>query len=319
MKTNHGVSASTVALAYLGFASALLLAGCAGGGGGSAASPAPQATADNIVVGAGGSSSAPAVLATDTTPVTTAGVTYPANLTVARPIGSDPAGVSASVTNNSAAAFDVTVNSVTDGTSASERFTEANVVVRQPDVIVATKIGGDNLIHEVVLGGVDTLSYTRWGFWARSDSNKVLGANEIVATLYGGRETPVGAVPIAGSATYLGITVGVGIDRAGVVDAIAGNLSLTANFSTSTVSGSVTGLINSQSAPLDARATMAGTVGGNGYAGTVQGTNLSGNTVLGSGNFDGKFFGPAAEETAGKWNFNSTDGSKLMGAFGARR
>lgn len=283
------------------------------------ASPPPPATADNIVVGAGGSSSAPAVLATDTTPVTTAGVTYPGNLTVARPTGSNPAGVSASVTNNSAVAFDVTVNSVIDGTAGSERYIEANVTARQPDVIVAAGVGSDGLIHELVLGGVDTLSYTRWGFWGRANNNNVLETGEFWATYYGGRETPVSAVPTTGTATYTGVTVGVGIDKAGLVDAIAGNLSLTANFSAATVSGAVAGLINSQSVALDARATMAGTIGGNGYAGTVQGTNLAGNTVLGSGNFDGKFFGPAAEETAGKWNFNSTDGSKLMGAFGAKR
>jgi hypothetical protein len=301
--------------------SALALAACGGGGGGGGVLPdggsAPAAS--TVVVGQGGVSSVPPVFATGATPVTVANQTYPGYLTVARPRDSDPAAVNGSLTNNSATRFDVTLDMRVDGANSVERFTTANVQATAPDVLVAEKVGSDGFTYDLLLGGMDTLSYARWGLWARHDGNDTLDAGDAAAAFFGGRETPLAAMPNLGSASYLGTTGGLSIDRNGNFEPIAGTVNLTANFGAATITGAVDGLRNSTNALLDARGVLSGNITGNGFAGTVQGTNQAGTSPLGSGVFDGKFFGPVAQEVAGKWNFESGDGTKLLGAFGARR
>lgn len=57
------------------------------------------------------------------------------------------------------------------------------------------------------------------------------------------------------------------------------------------------------------------------FAGAVDARSITDvNTTMGTGAFDGKFFGREAQELAGKWSVSSPDGSvKAWGAFGGTR
>ncbi len=306
---------------------ALAISGCAGGGGGGGSSssatadPGPgEVTSNTITVGPGGTSSAAPILATpDGATVTTKqGATYPIYQNVARASNSSPQGVNASLTNDPAHA-QVTLNTSVDGSTASVIFGAKDVLLNSGDVESVQKTQ-NGITYSLLLAGAMSLDYSRFGVWEQDNGDTLLQSNELLAAIYGGLETPVSNIPTTGSFTYHGQTLGVGIDRAGNVAAITGNIGLTANFADRSMTGNVSSIALSGSSGVSfpgTTATLTGNLSGNGYAGSMLVKDSTAATV-GDGSFDGRFFGPAAQETAGKWIFQGTDGIKAMGAFGAR-
>lgn len=102
---------------------------------------------------------------------------------------------------------------------------------------------------------------------------------------YIGLETKTSAIPTTGSATYTGKA----FDRS----ADSGTLSYTVNFAARTGSGQITNLTTNHGAtPINLN---NGSISGGRISGTATGGSISG-----SGDYELKFFGPNAEEIAGK-------------------
>lgn len=175
-----------------------------------------------------------------------------------------------------------------------------------------------------------TLSYASFGYWAFQPADFPITAGTLMA-YFNGRETPLTAVPRTGSATYSGATLGYGA-VSGVDFFLTGNVLLNASFTTA--GGTIGGQVNTiatipVSSPLPAGAALptrldftAGTISSNGFSGTT--TAVSGaSSVVGSGTFAGKFYGPLAEEVAGQWRIESAPEPaatlRVIGGFGAKR
>jgi len=175
-----------------------------------------------------------------------------------------------------------------------------------------------------------TLSYASFGYWAFQPADFPIVAGTLMA-YFNGRETPLTAVPRTGSAIYSGATLGYGA-VSGVDFFLTGNVLLNASFTPA--GGTIGGQVNTiatvpVSSPLPAGAALptridftGGTISNNTFTGTT--TAVSGAaSIVGSGTFAGKFFGPLAEEAAGQWRIESAPDPaatlRVIGGFGARR
>jgi len=159
--------------------------------------------------------------------------------------------------------------------------------------------------------GAQYLNYAAYGVWAVSDT----ATAGRTGTFAFGNLTPAASVPATGSATFNGVTIGVGGSTGGsTLYALAGNAQIVANFATQSVT---TNLTNLGTQDISTRATgslpnLTGTsaISGNAYAGPISGTGLT-------GTINGNFYGPAAQETAGVWQA-SGGGNSWIGSYGAK-
>lgn len=128
-----------------------------------------------------------------------------------------------------------------------------------------------------------------------------------------GAETPEASVPST-SATYAGQSAGFFVDASGSAYITSSDVTIsTTDFSTVSVASSNTRRAALSSSTSEAAGeldfTSVATVTGNGFSGAFSGTDVS-------GELDGNFYGPAAEEAAGTFNGTGPAGDYL-GAFGA--
>jgi len=179
------------------------------------------------------------------------------------------------------------------------------------------------------VAGEGFLSYARFGYWEDSTANSL---QPTIGFFASGRETPLAQMPTSGVAEYTGATLGMGISDAGLAR-LSGALTMTVNFATGAMSGEVANL------RADYLATAPGATPGNAFAFTtlrLSAPNIVGNGFTGpalgfamsganeiavtSGTMTGQFFGPQAQEMAGKWEVQSpTEAIRAWGAFGATR
>lgn len=174
-----------------------------------------------------------------------------------------------------------------------------------------------------------TLNYASFGYWAFRPNGTPTPPGT-AQTYFMGRETPLGAVPTSGAATYNGTTLGYGA-VSGAEVFVTGNVLLTATFTIG--GGTIGGQINTINAlpvnsPLPLGAVLptridfvTGAISGNTFSGNTSAVSGVGGTPVGSGSYGGRFYGPAATEVAGQWSVESgTDPSaalRLIGSFGA--
>lgn len=174
------------------------------------------------------------------------------------------------------------------------------------------------------------LDYTRFGYWLRYQSTEGLWQ---ASAFTGGFLTPVSGIPISGTAVYKGAATGVFNDQAicncatGFVSQFNGNVTLTANFAQSNISGSITNISLTSLSGLspgpmnDIGFAAAIDRGNNLFSGTTSVISQPGGSYAfgptASGLIDGRFYGPNASEVGVV--FNLSEGSRrLIGAFGAR-
>ena len=177
-------------------------------------------------------------------------------------------------------------------------------------------------------GHTTGLQYSQFGLWVLNSSLLNSGSNYIGT--YGGAlsPTPAGAVPTTGSATFNGLAVG-SIQNApsnsiSQVAGFSGDLTVNANFTAGTVSGSITGI---QAYILNV---LKGSVNDIGIAGTISGTNISGTTIVtgapgsgyditgATGKLVGIVAGPTANEVAGSFYLSGgPNANSLIGSYGA--
>ena len=142
-------------------------------------------------------------------------------------------------------------------------------------------------------------------------------------------------MPTSGSASYAGGATGyvaqpVSVNPTNVAE-FYGSSSLTANFATGAVTGSITG-INAYSVGNGSGQTLLGTINNIGLSATISGAEYSGTAnVTGSagtafnitgatGAVKGAFYGPNADETAGVLYLSGgSNNTSLFGSFGAKK
>lgn len=171
------------------------------------------------------------------------------------------------------------------------------------------------------------LSYTNFGLWERfvSASEGYYGGWYVPRTV--GDANP--ALPVAGSATYSAVVVGALAPAQGnpPLYGLSASLSLTANFATNAVTGTMSGFWLSNQllgvgAANIADVSLSGLILRSGGSGSFSGTMAGGAS---SGAFQGAFFGaePAGRtgpaEVGGRFYFLTPDSRQVVGAFGGRQ
>jgi len=172
------------------------------------------------------------------------------------------------------------------------------------------------------------LKYMTFGRYEAS-----LGYDYGVGVFVYGVQTPVASMPSSGSATYSGTTTGyVSSDLANTSYAYNGIATLTANFSSKTISGSLTNLTTTSSTGIG---TVSGTsigsislgsasISGNSYSGSASNSTTSGllSGVTLSGTYSGNFYGGGASETGGGYSLSGSQSGNtytLIGTYGAKK
>jgi hypothetical protein len=169
------------------------------------------------------------------------------------------------------------------------------------------------------------LDYTRFGYWFTTDG--VDGVFNLSAWSIG-FVTPTSQIPITGSATYAGKATGLYNIGGDFDSAIKGDVSLSANFGTSTLSGSITNIT-----AKSLYSALSGPVNDIGFTATIDRTNdlfagttsvtsqVSGTYAFGptaAGLINGRFYGPNAAEVGAVFNVTE-GGQRLVGSFGAKQ
>lgn len=165
---------------------------------------------------------------------------------------------------------------------------------------------------------INFLNWTAYGNWAVTDAAETSGT---VGYFSAGYETPVASLPTTGTGHYTGAMTGTAFNSTGTYS-LAGNTDILVDWSSSAVTGSLTGVTATNGAASQAWNDIGftGSMSGSGFAGTASVTTLPGGTAsLGAaatGSVAGQFYGPNAEEVGGVWN--ASDGTtSAIGSFGA--
>lgn len=183
------------------------------------------------------------------------------------------------------------------------------------------------------------LQYTAFGVWDLAPCANTASCTPAYAGTYGGAKLGVvltSTMPTTGGATYTGGAVGYVVQPVAVnptnVAQFYGTSSLTANFGTGGITGSITG-INAYSVGNNSSGqTLLGTINNIGLTATISGSSYAGTTTVtggagtafniagATGTVTGGFYGPAANETAGVFDLSGgANNTTLVGSFGAKQ
>ncbi len=200
------------------------------------------------------------------------------------------------------------------------------------DPAVPTTGGGSFQGFAPVVG----LQYSAFGVWNVSPCDNTSNCTPAYAGTFAGAQPGQAltvSMPTTGTATYSGGATGFVLqpiaNNSNNVGQFYGTSSLTANFSTGSISGSITG-INAYG--VNGGNTLLGTVNNIGLSATISGSTFAGTAnVTGSagtafdiagatGTLKGGFYGPSANEVAGVFNLTGgANNTTLMGSFGAKQ
>jgi len=158
--------------------------------------------------------------------------------------------------------------------------------------------------------------YQTYGAWG-SYGNATTSANAISV----GNATPVTGLPATGSYTFTGGASGYYTDPNKLAYVTNANMTATASFDSRTVNFNTTGTNISGSpsgstvpaSDLNLTGTLTITAGANKLSGTV--TTVNGM----SGNANGKFYGPIANEVGGTYAVSGSGLGSFVGGFGGKR
>lgn len=144
--------------------------------------------------------------------------------------------------------------------------------------------------------------YLSYGDWYEQSAASGTAVQGVFGFLVVGQPTPPTAIPATGTATYAGVSGGLGIRDNGSTFDFEASFSATANFGARTVAVSTTNTrdTTNPTAPIavpehNATGTLTYSAGSNLFTGPIATTAASGIT----GTASGRFFGPAAQEMGG--------------------
>jgi hypothetical protein len=178
---------------------------------------------------------------------------------------------------------------------------------------------GTDLILGMTAGTTGAYSYMTFGMWADCATNCGAGNETGVIGYYAyGQETPVGAIPATGSASYAGNTFGNYLDASNQLFGATSNVAVAANFTNRSLVFST-----NNSSVLDGNGVLTAKADLNMSGTLTYGTNS--NTFTGAvsdaggriGTATGRFFGPTANEVGGTY-YVKGGGSTNIGAFVAK-
>jgi C-lobe and N-lobe beta barrels of Tf-binding protein B len=296
---------------------ALALCACNGGsrgGFGAAGISVPFQAAGSTVVYAGPASGGPSSATasfTSGTGITALGTPLSDNAANTVALKTNAAGEIDTITlaiatgNNGPALPATAFAAVTQGTTTLTAAQFASLL----SAIAATPSGTANAVYQGTVAG---LSASAYGAWMRSTG----GGNYDVGMYAFGPETA--AMPVAGTATYNGTTLGFGTSDTKAPFAFAGTAQIMANFGTGTITSLkftsiVTKDVNDANpGPIVADFSGSGAIVGNQYNLVISNGTLAGVA-------SGLFHGTAAAETAGAWSATNGVNFKMIGSYGARK
>lgn len=285
----------------------LALVACgAGGGGGTAASALPA-------LGPAPTTTAQAPNTTVTYQVDSASASIFAGSVSSTRL--DPTGSGGSVTvttDGSGAISRVTLNIASAGGSFNQTYTDvgSSSVLSLGQLANLLQLANSTVGANGFYSEGEGLSYSTYGLWASNDSAS-FGRFGAIAT---GLTTSTSAMPVTGSGTYRGQTIGAGIDGAGPY-ALRGNIEVAVSFGTRAATTTISGIqrqnLNTNAVSAGANLTGTGSVTGNRVSTSLAGGGSNGSLV-------GTFHGPSAEELAGAWRVTG-GGNTALGSYGAKR
>ena len=190
----------------------------------------------------------------------------------------------------------------------------------------STVAGGTNNVVVSLNNAQNTnLAYATYGTWAEYTALN----NPITAgTLATGVNSTLAQMPTSGTATYTGHLTGYAISPTVGTNITDGAVSLNANFSSNSLTGSITGITTEHGGMTPITGVMndinltGGSISGTAFTGSasvvaaVAATTV--NVAGANGTFGGKFYGPGAAEAAGSLTLTG-NGSTVIGAFGAKK
>ncbi|MGQ0652298.1 MAG: transferrin-binding protein-like solute binding protein [Betaproteobacteria bacterium] len=180
----------------------------------------------------------------------------------------------------------------------------------------AGSCSGSNGTQNVVLfdPAIRGWNYQTFGVWG----SETMAPSGRIGAVSIGAVTPSDAVPVTGTGTFTGRAMGFYIDAAGNPYATRATLSALVNFASRSIAF-----------------TTSGTQISNGAATAMPGLNLSGTLTYApnqnisgpvqtqngalTGNADGRFYGPKAEEIGGVYSLSGSGMNRMIGGFGGRR
>jgi hypothetical protein len=180
--------------------------------------------------------------------------------------------------------------------------------------------------HRGVGFGVSALDYTVYGFWliaADPDISPTLALTNGGAFV-GGYVTPANAVPVTGSATYLGKITGSASEQPGYYQSVSGDVRFNADFAARSLSGvtsnAALGSDNVIPPKLnDITFSAMYDPSRNLFEGTTRtSSGTSTYSADASGTITGRFFGPAGSELGGVWTLGNAY-MRIIGSFAAKR
>lgn len=303
---------------------AVLLSGCSGGSGSNPVPSSQVFTAINApTLQVSTQAGIPTVLMTQTsfTSTTTGGVTTST-------VTAGPAGGSN--------------DSIRTLANPSPGDTLVGAVATQPGSILLTSGAPALSMTSTSLGSTVTplpLTSADFGVWAITNAlASPLPTNSVITySAFAGGTTLTATMPTS-TATYTGKMTGVLANTPiGGSDDVSGNISLTVDFATGTITNVLIHQMSTApgastitpftvyaplqtpplNVPFDNITLISGTVTGNSFSATVMTPAMTGATLM---TMQGNFFGAAANEVAGTFTISvPSPGLKLIGSFGAKQ
>jgi len=189
------------------------------------------------------------------------------------------------------------------GTTTSSPFVQFNGIQNPTETIEIYRPGNST-----------DLNFSSFGAWdTNTIAPNVTGGFGVIAS---GQNTPVGAMPTSGTATYTGGTTGfLQTSATSAETRIRGTATVTANFGTAAITSAFN--IPGQFNFIGTGSIVGGT---NTYTGSTTTTSVANSALPAAmlGDLRGAFYGPAAQETAGTWTLKGGQ-AQAIGAFGAKR
>jgi hypothetical protein len=208
-------------------------------------------------------------------------------------------------------------------------------ITASTDPAISTSNGGSWEEYGAAAG----LTYSNFGDWSLNPCSNSSSCDPKYAGTFGGAafgSALTATMPTSGTASYSGGAEGYVVQPVGTnpknVGHFYGTSSLSANFGTGAVTGSVTSIQSYSVNNGGSGETLQGTVNNIGLSATISGNKFSGTTnVTGSagtawditgatGVINGGFYGPNAAETAGAFSMSGgTNSTTIIGSFGAKQ
>jgi hypothetical protein len=319
--------------------------------------PADNTPAGPVVIGEASPASAGSTVAVNAAGSTPNFLSSPPSSTVAfgldevvlKTTGTPSPAVAAANVGNAVAYF--------QGTTVENGVTYPVIALDIPNLSLhATNLVGDGSAAlqgdgSKISFAADAMTYTALGLWAYAPADTTLQTYTGVGIT--GFETPGNNIPTVGTANYLGTNGAQGTSGAGgvagvvyvpsgtgtiVVAPVLGDISLSVDFLGQTISGDTYDMQATTSTGVVpwTQMELKGTFAGNDINGTTRATSLGsapnfpgpqaagilGMTTAATGTFQGKFYGPNAEELGLVWSLhdNTSDGGKTaVGVIGATK